>query len=142
MTLVSSPCSATSACVLAPPALLATCSMMIRGRHASDRRPGGRAVSKWRRADVYLDGFYGITRHLFIDVAVPDPCGATSRAAGSATRSGVAAAANKQRNRSAVRRSRVHFVLRKHNMYFGLTPFQIAARGSSLIDQAPFWAYK
>ena len=43
---------------------------------------------------------------------------------------------------TAVRRSRVHFVLRKHNMYFGLTPFQIAARGSSLIDQAPFWAYK
>ena len=70
--------------------------MMIRGRHASDRRPGGRAVSKWRRADVYLDGFYGITRHLFIDVAVPDPCGATSRAAGSATRSGVAAAAKEQ----------------------------------------------
>ena len=58
--------------------------------------PGGRIVSSFRRADVYLDGFYGIARHLFIDVAVPDPCSATSRAAGSATRSGVAAAAKEQ----------------------------------------------
>ena len=46
--------------------------------------------------DVYIDSFYGIAKHLFIDVAIPDPCSATSRTAGSAANSGVAAAAKEQ----------------------------------------------
>ena len=58
--------------------------------------PGGQARAAYRRADVYIDSFYGIAKHLFIDVAVPDPCSATSRAAGSAANSGVAAAAKEQ----------------------------------------------
>ena len=62
----------------------------------NDDRPSraGRGSSQkasWRRADLYLDGYYGIGRHLFIDVAVPDPCCTTARAAGSSSTSGAAA---------------------------------------------------
>ena len=75
--------------------------------------PGGQARAAYRRADVYIDSFYGIAKHLFIDVAVPDPCSATSRTAGSAANSGVAAAAKEQyKNNKYVplaRRSDGHF---------------------------------
>ena len=52
--------------------------------------------SGWRRADLVIDGYSGIGRHLFLDVAIPDPCCPSARAAGSVTSTGVAASAEEK----------------------------------------------
>ena len=62
----------------------------VRPPRSRGNKPG------WRRADLVIDGYSGIGRHLFLDVAIPDPCCPTARAAGSATSTGVAASAKEK----------------------------------------------
>ena len=62
----------------------------VRPPRSRGNKPG------WRRADLVIDGYRGIGRHLFLDVAIPDPCCPTARAAGSATSTGAAASAKEK----------------------------------------------
>ena len=67
------------------------------GNLLNDVRPpstGGKI--NYRRTDLVIEGYYGIGRHLFLDVAIPDPCCLSARNAGSMTSSGAAASAKEK----------------------------------------------